>query len=172
VRDLRSSGRLSITQVDPAEMSPGELTHMIRQAVEHEDARMVVIDSLNGYLQAMVQEDYLALQLHELLSYLRRRGVAAIMVVAMHGLVGIQQAPVDVSYLADNVILTRFFEAEGRVRRALSVLKKRTGPHEDTIRELLVENERLAVGPALEQFRGVLGGAPEYVGGGLLPGER
>lgn len=174
VRACVEQGTLQIRQVDPAELSPGEFTHIIRDAVENGGSRMVVIDSLNGYLHAMVQEQLLALQLHELLSYLRQRGVATIMVVAVHGLVGQQEAPIDVSYLADNVILLRYFEAQGRVRRAVSVVKKRTGPHEDTIRELSVENGRLVVGPALDQFRGVLGGTPEYVGrrgpgGGDLP---
>ncbi len=166
VRQLVADGTLRIQQVDPAELSPGELTHIIRQEVESGGARMVVIDSLNGYLHAMAQENLLALQLHELLSYLRQLGVATILVVAVHGLVGQQEAPIDVSYLADNVILMRYFEANGRVRRAVSMVKKRTGGHEDTIRELSVENGRLVVGPALDQFRGVLGGSPEYVGHG------
>ena len=159
-------GSVQVRQVDPAELSPGELTHIIRDAVENGGARMVVIDSLNGYLHAMVQEQLLVLQLHELLSYLRQRGVVTVMVVALHGLVGQQEAPIDVSYLADNVILMRFFEALGRVRRAVSMVKKRIGQHEDTIRELSVEGGRLVVGPALDEFRGVLGGSPEYLGGG------
>lgn len=163
-------GTLKIRQIDPAELSPGELTHIIRDAVEKRGARMVVIDSLNGYLHAMVQEQLLALQLHELLSYLRQRGVATIMVVALHGLVGQQEAPIDVSYLADNVVLMRYFEAHGRVRRAVSMVKKRTGKHEDTIRELSIEGGRLVVGPALDEFRGVLGGSPEYVGGAAPQG--
>jgi circadian clock protein KaiC len=158
-------GTLHIRQVDPAELSPGEFTHILREAVEESDARMVVIDSLNGYLHAMVQEELLALQLHELLSYLRQRGVVTIMVVALHGLVGQQEAPIDVSYLADNVILVRYFEAHGRVRRAVSMVKKRTGQHEDTIRELSVEDGHLVIGPALEEFLGVLSGTPEHVGG-------
>jgi circadian clock protein KaiC len=158
-------GTLNIRQIDPAEMSPGELTSIIRHAVEKNGARMVVIDSLNGYLHAMAQEQLLALQLHELLSYLRQRGVAAIMVVAIHGVIGQQEAPIDVSYLADTVVLMRYFEAHGRVRRAVSVVKKRTGRHEDTIRELSIEGGRLVVGAPLVDFRGVLGGSPEYLGG-------
>ena len=164
VRQLAKDGLLRVRQVDPAELSPGEFTHIIRDEVENAGARMVVIDSLNGYLHAMAQEQLLALQLHELLSYLRQRGVATVLVVALHGLVGQHEAPIDVSYLADNVILMRYFEAHGRVRRAVSVVKKREGRHEDTIRELSVEDGRLVVGPALDQFRGVLGGTPEYLG--------
>lgn len=164
VRRYIREGLLQVRQVDPAELSPGELTHIIREAVEVGGARMVVIDSLNGYLHAMAQEKLLVLQLHELLTYLRQVGVATVMVVALHGLVGHQEAPVDVSYLADNVILMRYFEAHGRVRRAISMVKKRTGRHEDTIRELSVENDRLLVGPALDQFRGVLTGTPEFIG--------
>lgn len=166
VRACIDEGRLSVRQIDPAELSPGELTHIIRTEVESSGARMIVIDSLNGYLHAMVQEQLLALQLHEMLSYLRQRGVVTLMVVALHGLVGHQEAPIDVSYLADNVILMRYFEAHGRVRRAVSVVKKRSGRHEDTIRELSIEGDRLVVGPPLDDFRGVLGGVPEYVGGG------
>lgn len=164
VRRYVSEGLLQVRQVDPAELSPGELTHIIRESIERGGARMIVIDSLNGYLHAMAQEKLLVLQLHELLSYLRQVGVATVMVVALHGLVGQQQAPIDVSYLADNVILMRYFEAHGRVRRAVSMVKKRTGRHEDTIRELSIENDRLLVGPALDQFRGVLTGSPEFIG--------
>jgi circadian clock protein KaiC len=164
VRRCLSEGRLQVRQVDPAQLSPGEFTHIIREAVEKDGARLVLIDSLNGYLHAMSQEKLLALQLHELLSYLRQVGVATVMVVALHGLVGEQRAPIDVSYLADNVILMRFFEAQGQVRRAVSMLKKRTGRHEATIRELSIGNDRLVVGPPLDQFRGVLAGTPQYVG--------
>ena len=164
VRECVQKGSLQVRQVDPAELSPGEFTHIIRERVERGEARMVIIDSLNGYLHAMAQEQLLALQLHELLSYLRQRGVATIMVVAQHGLVGHQETPIDVSYLADNVVLMRYFEAHGRVRRAVSVLKMRTGGHEDTIRELSVVDGRLVVGPALDRFRGVLAGSPEYLG--------
>jgi circadian clock protein KaiC len=164
VRQLMKDGLLRVRQVDPAELSPGEFTHIIRDEVETAGSRMVVVDSLNGYLHAMAQEQLVALQLHELLSYLRQRGVVTILVVALHGLVGQHDAPIDVSYLADNVILMRYFEAHGRVRRAVSVVKKRTGQHEDTIRELAIEGSRMVVGPALDQFRGVLSGTPEYLG--------
>ena len=166
VRQLMKDGLFRVRQVDPAELSPGEFTHIIRQEVETAGSRMVVVDSLNGYLHAMAQEQLVALQLHELLSYLRQRGVVTILVVALHGLVGQHDAPIDVSYLADNVVLMRYFEAHGRVRRAVSVVKKRSGQHEDTIRELAVDGGRLVVGPALDQFRGVLSGTPVYVGNG------
>lgn len=164
VRQLMKDGLLRVRQVDPAELSPGEFTHIIRDEVENAGSCMVVVDSLNGYLHAMAQEQLLALQLHEMLSYLRQQGVATILVVALHGLVGQHEAPIDVSYLADNVVLMRFFEAHGRVRRAVSVVKKRAGKHEDTIRELSVDGGGLVVGPSLDEFRGVLSGSPEYLG--------
>jgi circadian clock protein KaiC len=164
--DLRphvEAGRARVQQVDPAEMSPGELVHAVREAVERGGARLVVIDSLNGYLNAMPEEQFLLIQLHELLTYLRQRGVVTVMVVAQHGLVASMQAPLDVSYLADTVLLLRFFEAAGRVRKAVSVLKKRSGRHEDTIRELML-GPGVSVGPPLDRFRGVLTGVPQYEG--------
>jgi circadian clock protein KaiC len=162
--DLRrhaESGTVRIQQVDPAELAPGEFVSAVRTAVETHGARLVVIDSLNGYLQAMPEERFLIAQLHELLSYLRQRGVATIMVVAQHGLVGVTSAPVDVSYLADTVVVTRFFEAQGRVRKAMSVLKKRSGRHEDTIREFTLGASGFTVGAPLAQFVGVLTGTPQ-----------
>jgi circadian clock protein KaiC len=167
------SGRITVHPIDPAELSPGEFVHAVRAAVEDRGARMVVIDSLNGYLHAMTQEHLLVLQLHELLSYLRQRGVVTIMVVAQHGMVDTHQAPVDVSYLADNVMLMRFFEASGQVRLAVSVVKKRTGAHEKTIRELSMRDGQLHVGEPLEAFQGVLGGSPVYTGdAGALSGRQ
>jgi circadian clock protein KaiC len=154
-------GMIHVQQVDPAELSPGEFIHVVRTSVTEKNARMIVIDSLNGYLQAMPEEKFLALQLHELLSFLRQHGVVVIMVVAQHGLVGAMQTPIDVSYLSDNVILTRFFEAEGRVRKAISVVKKRSGKHEDTIREVTLGDRGFSVGEPLAHFRGVLTGVPE-----------
>ena len=162
--DLEShvrAGRITVQPVDPAELSPGEFIHVVRRAVLEQHARMIVIDSLNGYLQAMPEEKFVTLQLHELLSFLREHGVIILMVVAQHGLVGGMIAPIDVSYLADNVILLRFFEAAGRVRKAISVLKKRSGRHEDTIRELTLGPRGASVGEPLTQFRGVLTGVPE-----------
>ncbi len=171
LRTHLDSGRLSLQQVDPAELSPGEFAHRIRHAVEREDTRLVVIDSLNGYLNAMPQETFVALQLHELLSYLGQRGVLTIMTVAQHGIVGSDAgAPIDLSYLADSVLLFRYFEAHGQVRKAIAAVKKRSGRHETTIRELVFGDGGMRIGPVLERFQGVLSGAPEYVGGNGRPG--
>jgi circadian clock protein KaiC len=155
------SGTVTIQQVDPAELSPGEFAHAIRRAVEKDQASIVVIDSLNGYLNAMPQERHLIIQLHELLTYLGQRGVATILVGAHQGLVGGPMiAPADVSYLADAVILLRYYEAKGEVCQAISVVKKRGGAHERTIREFRMHNGGITVGPALSDFRGVLTGVP------------
>lgn len=156
-----NAGRITVQQVDPAELSQGEFAHVVRSAVELSGARIVAIDSLNGYLHAMSQEQLLVAQLHELLSYLRQRGTLTLMVVAQHGLVGSNMlAPVDVSYLADTVILTRFFEAGGRLRKALSILKNRGGAHEDTIREFSLGPRGFVVSEPLDGFRGILTGVP------------
>jgi circadian clock protein KaiC len=163
------SGRIVLTQVDPAEMSPGEFADNVRAAVDQAHASVVVIDSLNGYLNAMPEERYLVAQLHELFMFLRQRGVLAISIVAQHGMVGQMQAPVDLSYLADNVLLLRFFEANGAVRQAISVLKKRSGPHEKTIRELRLEASGITVGEPLTEFHGVLTGVPVYKGTKAAP---
>ncbi len=153
-------GLVTVQQVDPAELSPGEFTHHVREAVEG-GARMVVIDSLNGFIQAMPEERFLIIQLHELLTYLSQRGVVAILVVAQHGLLGSQvEAPLDASYLADAVILLRFFEVGGRVRQAISVVKKRSGIHERAIRELRLADGCLTVGEPLREFSGILSGLP------------
>jgi circadian clock protein KaiC len=165
-----AAGRITLTQVDPAEMSPGEFADKVRNAVDRDRATVVVIDSLNGYLNAMPEERYLVAQLHELFMFLRQRGVLAISVVAQHGMVGQMQAPIDLSYLADNVLLLRFFEADGAVRQAISVLKKRSGPHEKTIRELRLESSGVTVGEPLTEFHGVLTGVPLYKGGRVPPG--
>jgi len=155
------SGHLSIRQIDPAELSPGELVHDIRTAVTQSDTRVVVIDSLNGYLNAMPNERFLIVHLHELLTFLGRHGVATILIGAQHGLIGTQmQTPVDASYLADAVLLLRYFEAEGEVRQAISVMKKRGGQHERTIRDFSMDAAGLVVGPPLRQFRGILTGVP------------
>ncbi len=161
-----AAGRLALRQVDPGEMSPGEFVHAVRREVEGRGATVVMIDSLNGYLNAMPEARFLALQLHELLTYLGQRGVTTLLVVAQHGLVGSSmQAPIDVSYLADSALLLRFFEAAGRVRMALSVLKKRSGAHERTIREITFGKDGITVGKPLDEFQGVLTGVPTYVGG-------
>jgi circadian clock protein KaiC len=161
---MRDSGKLYISQVDAAEIAPGEFAHRACNAVEKNNVRTVAIDSLNGYQNAMPQEQHLILHIHELLQYLNRLGAATFLTVAQHGIVGEMRTPVDVTYLADSVILLRFFEAFGQVRRAISVLKKRSGAHESTIREFKISNKGLTVGPVLEEFQGVLRGVPEYVG--------
>jgi circadian clock protein KaiC len=158
---------VSIRQVDPAELSPGELIHAIRTAVERDHVKLIVLDSLNGYLNAMPEERFLSIQLHELLTYLSQRNVATILVSAHAGLIGSSMsAPVDASYLADAVVLLRYFEARGEVRQALSVMKKRGSKHERTIREFGFDNGRIFVGSALREFRGVLTGVPVYEGDG------
>jgi circadian clock protein KaiC len=159
------AGRIRIQQIDPAELSPGEFTHYIRRSVELDGARVVVIDSLNGYLNAMPEERFLVLQMHELLSYLNQLGVVTILVLAQHGLIGPMQTPVDISYLSDTVLMLRYFEVAGHVRRALSVVKKRSGPHEDTIREFRLSAQGLEVGPPLTEFSGIFAGIPTYSGG-------
>ena len=154
------AGTISLQQIDPAELTPGELVHAIRQAVEA-GVKLVVLDSLNGYLNAMPEERFLIVQLHELLMYLGQQGVATILISAHQGLIGSQMtAVVDASYLADSVILLRYFELKGEVRQALSVLKKRGGPHERTIREFKLDANGIHVGQALREFRGVLTGVP------------
>jgi circadian clock protein KaiC len=161
LREQVEAGRLTVQQVDPAELSPGEFAHAVCRTVEHDGARLVVIDSLNGYLQAMPDERFLTSQMHELLTYLNQQGVVTLLLMAQHGFMGSMSSPVDVSYLADTVILLRYFEASGAIRRAISVVKKRTGRHEDTIREMRLSASRgVEVGEPLKGFRGVLTGVP------------
>jgi circadian clock protein KaiC len=162
---LMQSGKLRIRQMDPAQISPGELAHRIRHAVEDDGTRVVVLDSLNGYVTAMPHEEFLHLHLHELLSYLNQQGVMTVMVLAQHGLMGHMGTPVDVSYLADSVIITRFFEALGEIRKAISIIKKRSGPHEAAVRQLTMGRGGVEVGPPLTDFQGVLTGVPSYLGG-------
>jgi len=163
-----AAGNLVLRQIDPAEIAPGELANEIIAGIARDNVRMVVLDSLNGYVNAMPQEDYLHLHLHELLTYLNQQGVATIMVLAQHGLVGAMGAPVDVSYLADTVLLTRFFEARGAMRKAVSVIKKRSGAHEDTIREISLTSTGVRVGDPLVEFEGVMTGVPRFLGGDLV----
>ena len=158
------SGLLQIDQVDPAELSPGELANRIQRAVEERGTKVVVIDSLTGYLNAMPEEQFLVLQMHEISTYLNQRGVVTLLLLANHGLVGPMSVSVDLTYLSDTVVLLRYFEAHGRIRRAVSVVKKRTGAHEDTIREFAFSAEGLSVGEALTKFSGVLTGVPTYHG--------
>jgi circadian clock protein KaiC len=158
------AGRIKIQQIDPAELSPGEFAHQVRQAAEKYHAKVIVIDSLNGYLSAMPEERFLTIQLHELLTYLGQRGVVTLLVVAQHGLLGMgMQAPVDASYLADSVVLFRYFESRGKLQRAISIVKKRSGAHEHTLRELRLTSEGLWVGEPLVNFQGVLTGTPTFI---------
>ncbi|HEX8062188.1 MAG TPA: ATPase domain-containing protein [Allosphingosinicella sp.] len=156
-------GKLIVEQVDAAELAPGEFAHRVRCAVETEDVRTIVIDSLNGYQASMPQEQQLILHMHELLQFLNRQGTSTFLTVAQHGLVGDMKSPVDVTYLADTVILLRYFEAAGRVRRAISVIKKRTSAHEDTIREYRIGEAGISLGEPLINFQGVLRGIPELI---------
>jgi len=170
---LEASGQLIIHQVDAAELSPGEFTSVARECVEDRLVRTIVIDSLNGYQAAMPEEHFLLLHMHELLQFMNRKGVTTFLTVAQHGLVGEMRAPVDVTYLADTVLLLRYFEAGGEVRRAVSVIKKRSGQHEKAIREYQIDARGLTVGPPLAEFQGVLRGVPNFVGPGAgLLGER
>ncbi len=158
------SGHLKIRQIDPAELSPGEFAIAVRNAVERDGAKVVVVDSLNAYLQAMPEDRHLTLQMHELLSYLGQQGVLTLMILGQHGLVGDIRSDVDLSYLADTVLLLRFFEADGEVRKAISVVKTRTTDHERTIREFRVDTNGLSIGTPLRGFQGILSGAPTYRG--------
>jgi circadian clock protein KaiC len=161
------SGLLELVQIDPAEVSPGEFAHQIYRRVESRSVRIVVIDSLNGYINAMPNERFLMIQLHELLTYLGQMGVVTLLIMAQHGMMGIMgssPASVDVSFLADTVILLRYFEALGAIRQAISVVKKRRGAHERTIRELQLTSAGVRVGEPLREFEGVLTGVPRYSG--------
>lgn len=169
IEEPLKNGLITVQQVDPAELSSGEFAAVVRRAAEGVDAarkpaKMIIVDSLNGYLNAMPEEKYLTAQLHELLSYLGQQGVVTILTVTQSGMVGHMASPVDTTYLADNVILFRYFEASGRVRRALSVVKKRNGYHEQTIRELELNEKGIVIGEPLSDFHGVLTGVPTYVG--------
>ncbi len=156
-------GLIRIVQVDPAELSPGELAYQVQQAVEKDGVRFVSLDSLNGYIQAMGDQRYLNLQLHELLTFLNQQGVLTILVLSGQGMIGQMQTPLDMTYLADTVLALRFYEANGSIHRAISVLKKRTGEHERNIRELRISADGIFVGPPLRQFRGILTGVPTAI---------
>jgi circadian clock protein KaiC len=166
LRSYVAEGLLHVQQIDPAEMSPGAFAHEVRRAVD-EGAKIIVIDSLNGYMNAMPEERFLTTHLHELFAYLNQKGVTTIMVVAQHGLV-IGSGPtgeIDVSYLADTVLLFRYFEMRGEIRQAISVFKHRTGPHERTLRQLRIDRAGVTVGETLADFTGIITGVPEYGGG-------
>jgi circadian clock protein KaiC len=158
-----TSGRILISKVDPAELPPGELVCRISRGVLHDGVRMVIIDSINGYLNAMPAESYLNLQLHELLAFLNHQGVLTIIVLAQQGLIGSIQTIVKLTYLADTVVMFRYFEASGAVKQALSIIKKRSGNHERTVRELKVGEAGIEVGPPLSNLQGVLTGMPTPV---------
>jgi circadian clock protein KaiC len=162
--DAIESGMLRFQQIDPAELSPGEFAANVRHSVEEDHAGVVVIDSLNGYLNSMPDGRFLILQMHELLTYLNQQGVLTILVLAQHGLVGPMETPLDISYLSDGVLMLRYFEHAGVVRRALSVVKKRSGSHEHTIREFRLTSNGIEVGPPLTEFSGIFAGTPRYTG--------
>lgn len=154
---------LHVQKIDPAELSPGAFSGLIQELVGS-GVKVIIIDSLNGYIQAMPQENFLVLQLHELLAYLNNQGIVTIMTLAQHGMIGNMQSPVDLTYLADTVILTRYFETQGSIRKSISVIKKRTGLHENTIREYLLSERGIEVGPVLTKFEGILTGVPKFHG--------
>jgi circadian clock protein KaiC len=158
-KEASKQGQVKAQQVDAAELSPGEFAYLVRHSVEQDKARVIVIDSLNGYMNAMPEEQFLTAHLHELLTYLGRHGVATFMVVAQHGMIGSNmQSPVDTSYLADSVVLLRYFEDAGKVKKAISVVKKRSGAHEQSIRELRFDEEGIHLSEPLTQFRGIMTG--------------
>lgn len=160
-----ASGHLVVEQIEPGVSSPGEFSYRVRHLVEREDVRLVAIDTLNGYLNAIPSTDAPLIRMRELLSFLNERGVGTLITLAQHGMVGASMlVPVDMSYMADAIVSLRFFEAEGQVRKAISVVKKRTGAHENTIRELKLGPRRIHVGEPLKDFRGILTGVPEYIG--------
>ena len=165
----RESGLVRFQQIDPAELSPGEFAANVRRSVEVDNARVVVIDSLNGYMNAMPDERFLILQMQELLTYLGQQGVFTILILAQHGLVGPMDTPLDISYLSDSVLMLRYFEFGGKVRRALSVVKKRSGEHEHSIREFRLTKQGVKLGPPLEEFSGIFSGTPQYIGNIVPP---
>lgn len=166
---LMDDGALTVQQVDPAELSPGEFVAEIRSLVNHQNLRLLVIDSMNGLLNAMPDEQYLAMQLHELFSYLGQQGIATIITLAQAGVIGSSMhSPVDVSYLADTIILFRYFERAGQIRKAISVVKKRSGSHERSIRELFLQDGQVRVGKPLAEFEGVLTGVPTLMNNSLM----
>lgn len=163
-REFEKDGRFAYRQVDPAELSPGELTGIIREHVENDGFRVVVLDSLTGYQHAMPEENFLLLQMHEIITYLNQQNVLTFLMLTQAGMIGQMQSPLDLTYLSDSVLLLRYFEADGEIRRAVSVVKKRTGSHEAAIREFKIGAGGFVVGPRLEGFRGVLTGTPVYEG--------
>ena len=174
IEEAVRKGELGWERANPSRLSPGQFVWQVRRQVEDHNARVVVIDSLNSYLSTMPEEKALILQMHELLTYLNNQGVVTILILAQQGIVGDIQNPVDLSFMSDTVVLLRFFEAVGEVRKAISVVKKRTGVHELAIREFRLFPDGMQVGPQLLEFRGVLTGVPSYDGSAdpLLRGQR
>lgn len=164
-------GLLTIRQIDPAELSPGEFAHAVRSAIDDDDVSLVIIDSLNAYLHAMPSDNFLVLQMHELLSYLAQQGVVSLMILGQHGVTGDLRSDVDISYLADTVMMLRFFEADGEVRKSIAVIKTRTSDHERTIRELRIDAGGIVIGAPIRGFTGILSGTPVLSGSGsdLMP---
>jgi circadian clock protein KaiC len=158
------NGQFVFRQVDPAELSPGELSGIVREQVEDNGVTVVVLDSLSGYQQAMPEEQFLLLQMHEILTYLNQQNVLTFLILTQAGMIGNMQNPLDLTYLSDTVLLLRYFEAEGEIRRAVSAIKKRTGRHEQSIREFRFKEGGVEVGPRLDGFRGILTGTPIYEG--------
>ncbi len=163
LQPFMDEGRLTIRQIDPAELSPGEFANAVRIAVEEDDVGVVVLDSLNAYLHAMPSDNFLVLQMHELLSYLAQQGVVSLMILGQHGVTGDLRSDIDISYLADTVLMLRFFEAEGLVRKSISVVKTRTSDHERSIRELHIDGRGVAVGDPIRNFTGILSGSPTFI---------
>lgn len=159
-----ASGKFELVQIDLGELSPGEFSSCVRRSVEINQARIIVIDSLNGYINGMPSERFLMIHMHELLTYLGEQGVVTLLTISQHGMLGTMQSPVDVSFLADTVILLRFFEASGSVRQAISVVKKRRGAHERTLREMEIGSTGMNIGEVLTEFQGVLTGVPRFIG--------
>jgi circadian clock protein KaiC len=155
-------GLLEIRQVDPAELSPGEFAHAVRNVVEEDNASVVVIDSLNAYLHAMPNDNFLVLQMHELLSYLAQQGVVSLMILGQHGVTGELRSDIDISYLADTVMMLRFFEAAGEMRKSIAVIKTRTSDHERSIREFKIDKTGISIGEPIRAFTGILSGSPVY----------
>jgi circadian clock protein KaiC len=172
LREAVDGGCMTLSQIDPTQKSPGEFAAQVQNDVEKGDVRVIVIDSLNGYLNSMLHEEFLTAQLHELLAYLGNRGVVTFLVVAQHGIMGANMAtPVDASYLTDSIVLFRYFEAKGEVRKAISVAKKRGGSHENSIRELAIDTHGIRVGEPLAEFQGVLTGVPAFLRSGVVGAE-
>jgi circadian clock protein KaiC len=175
IRSYIQEGKLHAQQVDPAEMSPGAFSHLVRKAVD-DGARIIVIDSMNGYINAMPDERYLTTHLHEMFAYLNQKGVTTIIVVAQHGFMiggsgSARGGDIDVSYLADTVLVFRYFEAQAEIRQAISVLKKRTGKHERTLRQLMITEDGVKIGEPLKGFSGIMTGVPQYTGGTAIENE-